>query len=70
MRAEQDAERAADRRAMELVDGVDVVRGRAIWNIQPGEIARKIKESELEEIEKLKGIIGQEGVIVFEVIYK
>lgn len=61
MRAEQDAERAADRRAMELVDGVDVVRGRAIWNIQPGEIARKIKESELEEIEKLKGIIVQEG---------
>ena len=60
-RAEREAERARDRRAMEAVDGVDVVRGRVIWNIQPGEIARKIKETELEEIEKLKGIIVQEG---------
>ncbi len=34
-RAERDAERAADRRSMELVDGIEVVRGRAIWNIQP-----------------------------------
>lgn len=61
LRAERDAERAADRRSMELVDGIDVVRGRAIWNIQPGEVARRIKESELEEVEKLKGIIVQEG---------
>ncbi|MDE5585783.1 MAG: hypothetical protein K2I92_05490, partial [Muribaculaceae bacterium] len=60
-RAERDAARAADRRSMELVDGIEVVRGRAIWNIQPGEIARRIKESELEEVEKLKGIIVQEG---------
>lgn len=61
IRAEREAERARDRRSMEAVDGVDVVRGRTIWNIQPGEVARKIKESELEEIEKLKGIIVQEG---------
>ncbi|MDE7421034.1 MAG: hypothetical protein K2N35_12585 [Muribaculaceae bacterium] len=60
-RAEREAERAADRRSMELVDGIEVVRGRAIWNIQHGEIARRIKESELEEVEKLKGIIVQEG---------
>lgn len=59
--AEREAMRAADRRSMELVDGIEVVRGRAIWNIQPGEVARRIKESELEEIEKLKGIIIQEG---------
>ena len=31
---------------------VDVVRDRTIWNIQPGEIARKISERELDEIEK------------------
>ena len=61
IRAEREAQRARDRRSMEAVDGVDVVRGRTIWNIQPGEVARKIKESELEEIEKLKGIIVQEG---------
>lgn len=61
IRAERDAERAADSRAMELVPGIDVVRGRAIWNIQPGEIARRISERELDEVEKLKGIIVQEG---------
>ena len=61
VRAEREAQRARDRRSMEAVQGVDVVRGRTIWNIQPGEIARRIKESELEEIEKLKGIIVQEG---------
>lgn len=61
IRAEREAQRARDRRSMEAVDGVDIVRGRTIWNIQPGEVARKIKESELEEIEKLKGIIVQEG---------
>lgn len=65
--AEREAERARDRRSMEAVDGVDVVRGRTIWNIQPGEIAHRISERELEEIEKLKGIIVQEGctAIVF-----
>lgn len=63
----REAERQRDRRAMEAVDGVDVVRGRAIWSIQPGEIGRRISERELEEIEKLKGIIVQEGctAIVF-----
>lgn len=58
---EREAERQRDRRAMEAVEGVDVVRGRAIWSIQPGEIGRRISERELEEIEKLKGIIVQEG---------
>lgn len=61
LRAEREAERARDIRNNEAIDGVDVVRGSAIWNIQPGEIARKISERELEEIEKLKGIIVQEG---------
>ena len=61
IRAEREAERARDQRAMDAVDGLDVVRGRAIWNIQSGEIARRISERELEEVEKLKGIIVQEG---------
>ena len=52
---------ARNRRNQEAIDGVDVVRGRAIWSIQLGQIARKISERELEEIEKLKGIIVQEG---------
>ena len=61
LQAEREAERQRDRRSMEIVDGVEVVRGRAMWNIQPGEIARRISESELENVEKLKGIIVQEG---------
>ena len=61
LNAEREAEQARNRRNQEAIDGVDVVRGRAIWSIQPGQIARKISERELEEIEKLKGIIIQEG---------
>lgn len=59
--AEEEAERARDRRNQEAIDGVDVVRGRAMWNIQPGQIARRITESEFNEIEGLKGVIIQEG---------
>jgi hypothetical protein len=58
---EEEAERARDRRNQEAIDGIDVVRGRAIWNIQPGQIARRVTESEFNEIEGLKGVIIQEG---------
>lgn len=63
LNAEREAEQARNRRNQEAIDGVDVVRGRAIWSIQPGQIARKISERELEEIEKLKGVIVQEGCL-------
>lgn len=59
--AEQEAERARDRRNQEAIDGIDVVRGRAIWNIEPGQIARRVTESEFNEIEGMKGVIIQEG---------
>ena len=59
--AEDEAERARDRRNREAIDGVDVVRGRAIWNIQPGQIARLVSEAEFNEVEGLKGVIIQEG---------
>lgn len=61
LNAEREAEQARNRRNQEAIDGIDVVRGRAIWSIQHGQIARKISERELEEIEKLKGVIVQEG---------
>ena len=57
----QTAERARDRRNAEAIDGIDVVRGKAIWNIQPGQIARRVTETEFNEIENLKGVIIQEG---------
>lgn len=59
--AEAYAERARERRNQESIDGVDVVRGRAIWNIQPGQVARLVTEAEFNEVEGLKGIIIQEG---------
>lgn len=59
--AEEEAERARDRRNQETIDGIDVVRGRAIWNIQPGQVARRVTETEFNEIEKMKGVIIQEG---------
>ena len=59
--AEEEAESARDRRNQEAIDGIDVVRGRAIWNIQPGQVARLVTEAEFNEVEGLRGIIIQEG---------
>lgn len=44
-----------------------IVNGRAIWNVQKGEIAHLIKETELINTDGLKGVIIQEGcsAIVF-----
>jgi hypothetical protein len=41
-------------------DNFSVVKGRAIWNIQKGEIAHLIKESELVNTDGLKGVIVPE----------
>ena len=38
-----------------------IVKGRAIWNVQKGEIAHLIKETELINTDGLKGVIVQEG---------
>lgn len=43
------------------VEGIDIVSGRAIWNIQKGQVARLVTETEFANAEGLKGIIVQEG---------
>lgn len=43
------------------VAGVSIVQGRAIWNIQRGQIARRITEAEFANVDGLKGVIVQEG---------
>lgn len=43
------------------VAGVNLVSGRAIWDIKKGEVARLITESEFANAEGLKGVIVQEG---------
>ena len=45
----------------EPIQGVEIVRGKAIWNIQKGEIGRVIRESEFASMEGMEGIIIQEG---------
>lgn len=49
------------------VEGVSIVSGRAIWDIQKGQIARLITETEFANAAGLKGVIVQEGctAIVF-----
>lgn len=43
------------------IEGVSLVSGRAIWEIQKGQIARLITEIEFANAEGLKGVIVQEG---------
>jgi len=43
------------------VEGVSIVSGRAIWNIEKGQIARLVTETELANADNLKGVIIQEG---------
>lgn len=42
-------------------DELNVVRNKAIWGMQPGQIARRITERELDAVDGLNGFIIQEG---------
>lgn len=44
------------------VDGIDVVRGKAVWSIGPGQLARRVSESEFAQLDNLKGVVIQDGV--------
>lgn len=41
---------------------IDIVRGKAVWSIGPGQLARRISESEFAQLDKVKGVVIQEGV--------
>lgn len=43
------------------IEGVNIVSGRAIWDIQKGQIARLVTETEFANAAGLKGVIIQEG---------
>lgn len=43
------------------IEGVNIVSGRAIWDIQKGQIARLVTETEFANAAGLKGVIVQEG---------
>ena len=41
---------------------IDLVRGKAVWSIGPGQLARRVSESEFAQLDKVKGVVIQEGV--------
>ena len=46
-------------------DPLQVYKNKAIWSIVPGEVARHIRESELENFDQITGIIIEEGVSAY-----
>lgn len=41
---------------------IDLVRGKAVWSIGPGQLARRVSESEFAQLDKVKGVVIQGGV--------
>lgn len=61
---QQSAQQSQSRRLIidtDSIEGVSLVSGRAIWDIQKGQIARLITEAEFANADGLKGVIVQEG---------
>ncbi len=44
------------------VEGIDMVQGKAVWNMGAGQLARRVSEAEFNQLDDLKGVIIQEGV--------
>lgn len=45
-----------------VADNLDVVRGKAVWSIGPGQLARRVSETEFAQLDNLRGVVIQEGV--------
>lgn len=41
---------------------IDLVRGKAVWSIGPGQLARRVSESEFAQLDNVKGVVIQEGI--------
>ena len=41
---------------------IDIVRGKAVWSIGLGQLARRVSESEFAQLDNVKGVLIQEGV--------
>ena len=46
----------------EATNNIDIVRGKAVWSIGPGQLARRVSESEFAQLDKVKGVVIQKGV--------
>lgn len=45
-----------------VANSIDLVRGKAFWNMGKGQLARRITESEFAQLDKVQGVVIQEGV--------
>ena len=43
------------------INNIDVIRGKAVWNIAPGQLARRVTESEFAQLDHMKGVIIDQG---------
>ena len=41
---------------------IDIVKGKAVWSIGPGQLARRVSESEFAQLDNVKGVVIQDGV--------
>ena len=45
-----------------LTKDIEIVRGKAVWSIGPGQLARRVSEMEFTQLDNVKGVIIQDGV--------
>lgn len=50
------------KKSSNIVEEIDVVKGKAVWNIGPGQLARRISETEFAQLDDLKGVVIQQGI--------
>jgi hypothetical protein len=39
------------------INNIEVIRGKAVWNIAPGQLARRVTESEFAQLDHMKGVV-------------
>ena len=61
-RREENQEEALPALTSNVAASIDLVRGKAVWNMGKGQLARRITESEFAQLDKVKGVVIQEGV--------
>lgn len=43
------------------INNIEVIRGKAVWNIAPGQLARRVTESEFAQLDHMKGVVIDQG---------
>lgn len=61
----QTAQTPDDKRTENRLQDMNDVNGRIYWNVQPGQVARIIREDEFENYSKVKGVIVPEGTTAY-----